>query len=353
MVEGSTVLNQCNQCHGFDYKQIFDKVDFGALIIELESRKILYQNLNFDIICKGRKQDILAFIFNTHTENPGENIKQCTFDILSDKTVFKIGISSYRIEKGNYLVFVKDISSKIISQSKKSISQFHFELSKVIAEIAHEVGNPISAVRTTLQVLKSNLENWDTKKISHFTSVTINEIERISKFLKYIKMFTLHNKIQQNQYNLKEIVRWIITTNQLYLYSNDIKVGVMIDGTLSVFIDKDAFYQVMFNLIKNAISALDGIEEKRIDISAELYNNQFVKLVFRNNGKAMDDEILKKIFTPFFSTNGKGKGLGLSIALKLMTLMNGIIEARVPKDGIGAEFVLFIPVINIGVLDYE
>ncbi len=328
------------------YKNIFDKIDFAVLIINLKNQEILFENSSFLSIDKNRIKDILEFAFKSHSENNGERLGQCTFDIISEQMVFTIGITSFKLKKDVFLVFVKDISSKMISQSKNTISQFHNELSKVIAEIAHEVGNPISAIKTTLQVLYSNIDNWDIEKIKHFVTITINEIERISEFLKYIKSFSLDNKLNIEKHNLLEIINWIIAHNELYLYSNKIDITISIKKEMFVYIDKNAFYQVIFNLIKNSVDALDGINEKKITILAELYNKQFIKMLFKNNGKAIDVDVIKKIFTPLFTTNGKNRGLGLPISLKFMTLMDGMIEAAVPKD-IGAEFILYIPITDI------
>ncbi len=325
------------------YKSIFDKIDFPVLIINLKNQEILFENSSFLSIDKNRIKDILAFIFKSHNENNGERLGQCTFDIISKQMVFTIGITSFKLKENIFLVFVKDISSKMISQSKNTIGQFHNELSMVIAEIAHEVGNPISAIKTTLQVLYTNIDNWDIEKIKHFVSITINEIERISEFLKYIKSFSLDNKLNIKKHNLLEIINWIIAHNELYLYSNKIDVSIAINKDLSVYIDKNAFYQVVFNLIKNSVDAMDEIIEKKISIVAEIYNKQFIKMLFKNNGKTIDVSLIKKIFTPLFTTNGKNRGLGLPISLKFMTLMNGMIEAAVPKD-MGAEFILYIPI---------
>jgi signal transduction histidine kinase len=78
-------------------------------------------------------------------------------------------------------------------------------------------------------------------------------------------------------------------------------------------------------------------------IYVEEKDDFFIKLIYRNNGKSIPEESLKKIFYPLYTTREEGKGIGLAVSQKLMTRMGGTMKAISPEDGIGAKFVLYIP----------
>ncbi len=103
--------------------------------------------------------------------------------------------------------------------------------------------------------------------------------------------------------------------------------------------DREQIEQVLINLIKNSIWAVAQAKEKRISIKAYETINSRVQIEVRDTGVGFDDELLDKIFIPFFTTRSEGSGIGLSLARQIMIMLGGSISAH-SNEGKGALFVL-------------
>ena len=115
----------------------------------------------------------------------------------------------------------------------------------------------------------------------------------------------------------------------------------MIDEGVEVLLDKEAFHQIILNLMNNSMHILSPGQEIKIYVDDR--DELFVKFVYRNNGVPIPNELMEKIFSPLYTTKDRGGGIGLAISLKLMTRMGGTMKAVPPEDGIGVKFLLYIP----------
>ena len=88
------------------------------------------------------------------------------------------------------------------------------------------------------------------------------------------------------------------------------------------------FTQVLINLVKNSIPALKGRENKTIHISLFQVENTSIKLIFEDNGKGIPEEIMERVFVPFFTTREDGSGIGLSLSRQIISLHGGSMNIR-------------------------
>ncbi len=103
--------------------------------------------------------------------------------------------------------------------------------------------------------------------------------------------------------------------------------------------DREQIEQVLINLIKNSIWALENEAEKKINVNCFLTNNR-VQIEVQDTGKGLDEELLDKIFIPFFTTHSEGSGIGLSLSRQIILMHGGSISVQSTKEK-GAKFVLF------------
>ena len=97
--------------------------------------------------------------------------------------------------------------------------------------------------------------------------------------------------------------------------------------------------QVLINLVVNAIEAVKDKEEPRIVLSAFISSNRKIVIKVADNGHGMAEELMDKIFIPFFSTKKSGSGIGLSLCKQIMMLHKGNITVQ-SKEGEGTAFQL-------------
>ena len=114
---------------------------------------------------------------------------------------------------------------------------------------------------------------------------------------------------------------------------------ILKDTDLVLEADIDLLEQVLINLVVNAIEAVKERPEPRIVMTAYLANNRKTVIRVADNGHGMAEELLDKIFIPFFSTRKSGSGIGLSLCKQIMMLHKGNIHVH-SIEGKGTSFQL-------------
>jgi two-component system, NtrC family, nitrogen regulation sensor histidine kinase NtrY len=108
---------------------------------------------------------------------------------------------------------------------------------------------------------------------------------------------------------------------------------------LKILADPDLVDQVLINLLLNAIDAVKEIKEPKITIVASVNLNNRTMIEVADNGKGIPQDILDKIFMPFFTSKKTGSGIGLSLSRQIMQMHKGSISVR-SKQGEGATFIM-------------
>ncbi|MCK4836831.1 MAG: HAMP domain-containing histidine kinase [Candidatus Aminicenantes bacterium] len=323
---------------------IFDEINMGIIFIDYKKKTLLLANTYFKSMVKPRETIILEPIINfinknienKHSFNLSQDLK-----IRVNGKMSEFGFTTYRITNEIIVVLLSEIASKSIYIQSQQENQFYDKLSELVAEIAHEIGNPLSGINMSLQVLGHNISIWPQEKIKNYIDRTISEINRLSVFLKRIRDISNENKLEMKTINLKSIIDDVYKQNEEILKQKRIVFKNQVEKNILIFIDNVAFFQIILNLLKNSLHILKPKNE--IFIYVDSIDDYYIKLVYRNNGKPIPEDLLDKIFSPFYTTKDRGDGIGLSISLKLMTRMGGTIKAVQPEDGKGAKFVIYIP----------
>ena len=114
---------------------------------------------------------------------------------------------------------------------------------------------------------------------------------------------------------------------------------ILKDPDLQIEADINLIEQVLINLLLNAMEAVKEIENPKIILTASQSKNNRAAIKVIDNGPGIDDEVLDKIFIPFFSTKKSGSGIGLSLCKQIMMLHKGNIQVQSIKDE-GTAFIL-------------
>jgi signal transduction histidine kinase len=247
---------------------------------------------------------------------------------------------------GDYLLSIKDVSDyKKIEQTAYQNDKLAM-LGKISAAIAHEIRNPLTAIRGFIQLLRPHLIQLGKDE---YARIILAEIDRandiIYEFLNSSKPSSPLKSVVDVSKLLKEVV--LLTESEALMKNCGIILNLQEDFTMNVSIDSKQIKQVLLNIIKNSLEAVEELESKRqgvINISTELEGDQ-VKITIQDNGNGMDKAIVNKLFAPFFTTKDKGTGLGLSVSYRIIKNHRGSIGVSSTK-GIGTAFVITLPIVQ-------
>lgn len=214
-------------------------------------------------------------------------------------------------------------------------------LGKMAAGVAHEVRNPLSSIKGFATLLGSKFSREsEEKKVAR---LLVNEVERlnrsISELLNFAKPLPLHPSRIEVHKLLADSLR-LIDTDAAAL---NITVRLQMESMLpDLYADLDKINQMLLNLYLNALQAMPNGGE--LEVSAETADQSgMITLAIRDNGCGMDDDMLERVFDPYFTTKPGGTGLGLAMVQKIVEEHGGTIRFE-SQAGKGTTVILILPV---------
>lgn len=217
-------------------------------------------------------------------------------------------------------------------------------IGQLSASIAHELNQPLAALRT----LSGNARKFLARGNYETTSSNLDRIaelvDRMGRLTAQLKSFARKSSGRPQAVSLRRAV-----DNALFLLEQRLKqacTAVRIDlpdEELLAWCDANRLEQVLVNLAGNALDAMEGVTEQALDISAQREGDRIVIQV-RDRGLGLSEEARARLFEPFFTTKeaGSGLGLGLAISAGIVADFGGSLSASNHPEG-GAIFTLEIP----------
>ena len=203
-------------------------------------------------------------------------------------------------------------------------------LGQLAAGAAHEIRNPLTSIRSTIQYLLKDLQ--DSGKRSLVTDV-IGEVDRINEIIEGLLSFSKPSKPQTEQVNLELLLEQTVNLVATSVRKKNIDISSDFktsEKTLKA--DPSQLKQVFLNIVMNAIQAMQdgGNLHISVDIKKSAGTMSDSKdsfyIVFTDSGEGISEENLEHIFDPFFTTKNEGTGLGLSISYGIIQQHYGDIE---------------------------
>ena len=244
------------------------------------------------------------------------------------------------------LITLQDINSEI---EQKELEAWH----KLIRILTHEIMNsitPISSLSETMQDMLTD-KSGNQKSLNDIQDDTIKDIrfslntiqkrsERLLDFVENYRKLSRVSKPAVQSVDVKSFLSSIVNLmhEELVRQGIDLTIDVMGDS-LTIVIDPSQIEQVIINLLRNSIHALDNRNRKHISLNAYPLEQQIV-IEVTDTGKGIPENELKEIFIPFFSTKKEGSGIGLSLSKQIMSLHNGRIRVS-SKVEEGTSFYLY------------
>lgn len=235
----------------------------------------------------------------------------------------------------------------IEQQSRLAVASKYAALGEMAANLTHEINNPLAAILGRCEMLIQQLEKSDLNQKTILSGIEAIEFtsRRIEKIIRSMKSFSMAGDGDPfESISLKKLITETIDFIQQRFKDYGITLTIMpIDLDLTVECRSTEISQVLLNLLNNSFDAIVGNQEKWVDIAAELQAPNHIKISVTDSGSGISDELVHRIFDPFFSTKEKkyGTGLGLSISKGLIDRHQGSIE--VDSSSKNTRFVILLP----------
>jgi nitrogen fixation/metabolism regulation signal transduction histidine kinase len=210
---------------------------------------------------------------------------------------------------------------------------------RLIRVMTHEIMNsiaPITSLSETMHVLYQdvNFNPDDLKQNTLEAFETINTTASgLLSFVESYRKFTSVPKPKKQDFNLNALIDKIIKLHEPAIQEKNIEMIVSFSEQVFVYADENQIAQVLINLVKNAIEAVETDSPGKIIFSVGKQIQDKTSLDIANTGKPIPADVLPHIFIPFFTTKPSGSGVGLSVSRHIMRLHGGKLQHSLSKDG--------------------
>jgi signal transduction histidine kinase len=209
-------------------------------------------------------------------------------------------------------------------------------------QVAHEIKNPLTPMKLSIQHLQRTWKNNDDdkdKKIERITNTLIEQIETLSTIASEFSNFAKMPVSVSEKINLKNILE-----NSIELFKDSTDTEFTFESLVNdaiIYADKEQMLRVFNNLLKNALQAIPENQQGKIDVTLSRKENSFL-IKIKDNGTGIDGDKENKIFIPNFTTKTGGMGLGLAMTKSIIETFGGKIWFETVR-GKGTAFFVSLP----------
>jgi polar amino acid transport system substrate-binding protein len=335
-------------------KQILDSSPRGIIILDRQGRitksnKMVYSFLELTGALKGKHyQDISLFSHLLDEKIAPLLSGQSTHFLGEHKELMLAGtrvchlrynvspLYQYDQKINGIILSFEDVTSELEVRNRLFEQEKNRALSRLVAGIAHEIRNPLSAIKTFAELIPRKIHS--VKFQQEISNCVPKEIIRINILIEGLINYARPRKVKTELVSVKKVVDESTILLEHGIRNKGFHLRREISENLSIMTDHDQIKQVIINLIINAIDALkeahkpeDEYLDGTIELKAFSEGNQVCIQVI-DNGIGMDAEEKSNALEPFFTTKPKGTGLGLPLAEQLIRQNNGWLKLKSEKN---------------------
>lgn len=343
-------LSKCNaaqtdrmKIRDFDIKNLFESLPTGLILCDREqviikaspeARKLLGQDIeskHVEKVFKNAEKGVFDKVLS------GEKIERLVFEL--DDTI--IGFSARPVfdDEDNIVgasIILRDITKIREMEEELRRKDRLAALGEMVAGLAHEIRNPLASIKAGIESLSLNKSG--SAKDSKFKSIVLHEITRLERIVNDMVLYAGKKSLEKTKVNLRGLVGETLLMFSQEIAEKNIQVQKNLKGNLSCYVDRDKIVTVLNNLFLNAMEAIG--EDGTIEINMRRGKKSIIIQV-KDDGGGIPEDVLSKLFIPFFTTKSNGTGLGLSIVNRIIQHHQGSIKAS--NEGKGACFTITLP----------
>ena len=260
--------------------------------------------------------------------------------------------------------FVRDISER--HQAQRRVHQLQGELAHVsrlsamgemASALAHELNQPLTAVMNYVQACRrlmapGSAAGASPERLAELMDKAAAQVVRAGEIIGRLRQFIATGETERTVEDINKVVEEASHLALVGAAERGIRFGLRLDpNPPPVCIDRIQLQQVVLNLMRNAVDALEQAERRELVVSTAAAGPGGVEIAVADTGPGLAEEVVARLFQPFVTTKPSGMGIGLSICRSIVDAHGGTLRAE-PTPGGGATFRITLPAAAAGA-DHE
>ncbi len=234
---------------------------------------------------------------------------------------------------------VQDLQSELLHVSRLSA------MGQMTAAIAHELNQPLSAILNYINAARrtiSQLKDAHGLRVTELMDKAAAQTARAGQIIRQLRDFVEKRETARTPANINLVIQEAVSLASVSSADPNVRLIAALEPNLpSVLIDKVQVQQVIVNLVRNSVEAMQAVARRELKITTALTSEGII-ITVADSGPGLPEEVAGRLFHPFVTTKEKGMGIGLSICRSIVEAHGGRIWAAASDQG-GAAFHVILP----------
>ena len=236
---------------------------------------------------------------------------------------------------------LQEVNAELLHASRLSV------MGQMASTMAHELNQPLTAVTNYLEAGRHLIASGvgSTERITDLMEKAVAQAQRAGEVIRRLRQFVSKGETERTSQNLNQLVEQTLALGLVGARQAGVRVSLELDRNLPpVVVDPVQIQQVMLNLVRNAIEAMEVTDRRELTITTRAVGAE-IETCVADTGPGIAPELLDRLFQPFVTTKKTGMGLGLSICREIVEAHHGHLTVAGRASG-GTIFRLTLPKAN-------
>ncbi|WP_078381309.1 PAS domain-containing sensor histidine kinase [Sutcliffiella halmapala] len=243
------------------------------------------------------------------------------------------------VVEGLHMTIFRNITEKREMEDQLRKSDTLTVVGELAAGIAHEIRNPMTALKGFIQLLQSSLKEG---QYAMYFDVITSELKRIESIITEFLVLAKPQAISYQQKNVVKIMQDTLDLLSAQAALENVQFASFYEEDLpEIYCEQNQLKQVFINILKNAIEVMP--KGGTISVILQQFETNMLLISIKDEGTGIPEDKIKKLGEPFYTTKDRGTGLGLMVSYKIVEEHNGIIEVE-SELGKGTTFHIKLPI---------
>jgi len=266
-----------------------------------------------------------------------------------------LSVGQAKVEgKDIYVGIIRDLTERV--RDERRLQEVQAELLHVSrlsamgqmgSALAHELNQPLTAImnycKAAIRTLEQTGDDPRNAKVLQLVGKAVDQTARAGNIIKNLRSFVEKREASRRPEDLATVIDEAVALGQIGSADANVRVKVELDRNMpDVLVDKVQIQQVLINLIRNGIEAMQAMPTRLLSVRSARIDTNFAQVTIADTGPGLPKEVAERLFQPFITTKENGMGIGLTICQTIVEAHGGRIWVE-PNPGGGVAFHFQLP----------